>query len=75
MAVEFRIQATEGDRYGEHNRAAFLTAGYHIAALHTEPMSRRVVSRYGFKEYVPFQIYAWMPVIDMDVIRSLAPDE
>ena len=25
VAVEFRIQATENDRYVEHNRSAFLT--------------------------------------------------
>lgn len=49
--------------------------GYHIAAIHAEPMSRRVVSRYGFKEYARYYVYAWMPVIDMDVIKSLVPDD
>jgi predicted acetyltransferase len=49
--------------------------GYHIAAIDAEPMSRRVVSRYGFKEYGRTYVYGWMPVIDMDVIRSLVPDE
>jgi GNAT superfamily N-acetyltransferase len=49
--------------------------GYHVAAIHAEPMSRRIVTRYGFKEYAKSYLYAWMPVIDMDVIRSLVPDE
>jgi GNAT superfamily N-acetyltransferase len=49
--------------------------GYHLAAIQAEPMSRRVVARYGFVEYAKTLIYAWMPVIDMDVIRSLVPDE
>ena len=49
--------------------------GYHLAAIHAEPMSRRVVARYGFKEYARTYVYAWMPVIDLDVIRSLVPDE
>jgi hypothetical protein len=35
----------------------------------------RVVARYGFKEYARTYVYAWMPVIDLDVIRSLVPDE
>lgn len=49
--------------------------GYHIAMIHAEPMSRRIVSRFAFKEYGRYRIYAWMPVLDMDVIRSLVPDE
>ena len=49
--------------------------GYHLAAIQAEPMSRRVVARYGFVEYARTSIYAWMPVIDMNVIRSLVPDE
>lgn len=49
--------------------------GYNIAAIHAEPMSRRVVKRYSFKEYAKAYVYAWMPVIDMDVIRSLVPDD
>ena len=49
--------------------------GYQVAAIHAEPMSRRVVSRYDFKEYARSYIYAWMPVIDMAVIKSLVPDE
>jgi GNAT superfamily N-acetyltransferase len=49
--------------------------GYHIAAIDAEPMSRRVVARYGFKEYARTYVYGWMPVMDLDVIRSLVPDE
>ena len=49
--------------------------GYHIAAIHAEPMSRRVVKRYRFKEYARFYLYVWMPVMDMAVIKSLVPDE
>lgn len=41
-----RIYSTLLRRRLEDARAA----GYHIAAIHAEPMSRRVVSRYGFKE-------------------------
>jgi hypothetical protein len=43
--------------------------------IHAEPMSRRVVSKYGFKEYGRAYLYAWMPVIDMAVIKSLVPDD
>lgn len=49
--------------------------GYHMATIDAEPMSRRVVSRYGFKEYGKTQLYVWMPVIDMDVIHTIVPDE
>ncbi|HET7078642.1 MAG TPA: GNAT family N-acetyltransferase [Chloroflexia bacterium] len=49
--------------------------GYQIAAIDAEPMSRRVVARYGFKEYARTYVYGWMPVIDVAVIRSLVPDE
>jgi GNAT superfamily N-acetyltransferase len=48
---------------------------YEIAAIHAEPMSRRVVSKFGFNEIARYYLYGWMPVIDMDVIRSLVPDE
>ena len=47
--------------------------GYQVAAIVAEPMSRRVVSCYGFKEYARTYIYGWMPVIDIDVIKSLVP--
>jgi hypothetical protein len=49
--------------------------GYHISAIYAGPMSRRVVGRYGFKEYGRSQVYGWMPEIDMDVIRSLVPND
>ncbi len=49
--------------------------GYHLAAIQAEPMSRRVVARYGFQECAKTRLYAWMPVMDMAVIRSLVPDE
>jgi GNAT superfamily N-acetyltransferase len=49
--------------------------GYNVAAIHAEPMSRRVVSKYGFKEYGKAYLYAWMPVIDLAVIQSLVPDD
>ena len=49
--------------------------GYHVAAINAEPMSRRIVTRYGFKEYSRFYIYGWMPVIDVDVIKSLVPQD
>ena len=49
--------------------------GYHVAAIHAEPMSRRVVSKYGFKEYGKAYLYAWMPVMNMQVIKSLVPDD
>lgn len=47
--------------------------GYHIAAINAEPLSRPIVERYGFKEYSRVYIYGWMPVIDLDVIKSLVP--
>jgi ketosteroid isomerase-like protein len=49
--------------------------GYHIAAIHAEPMSRRVVNRYGFREFFKVYLYGWMPVMDLNVIKSLVPDE
>jgi len=49
--------------------------GYQLAVIEAGPMSQPVVSRYGFKPYGRNAVYAWMPVIDMDVIRSLVPQE
>ncbi len=49
--------------------------GYNVAAIHAEPMSRRIVVRYGFKECARQYLYAWMPVMDMNVIRSLVPQD
>jgi predicted acetyltransferase len=47
--------------------------GYHLAAIEAEPLSRPIVSKYGFKEYARSYIYGWMPVIDVAVIKSLVP--
>jgi ketosteroid isomerase-like protein/ribosomal protein S18 acetylase RimI-like enzyme len=47
--------------------------GYHVAAVNAEPLSRRILAHYGFKEYARSYIYGWMPVIDLDVIKSLVP--
>jgi hypothetical protein len=47
--------------------------GYHVAAINAEPLSRPIVLKYGFKEYSRIYIYGWMPVIDVDVIKSLVP--
>jgi GNAT superfamily N-acetyltransferase len=49
--------------------------GYHISFIHAEPMSRRVVARYGFKEYARFHLYGWMPEMDAEVIKAIVPDE
>jgi predicted N-acetyltransferase YhbS len=49
------------------------TRGYHLAAINAEPLSRPIVAKYGFKEYARIYIYGWMPVIDVDVIKSLVP--
>jgi hypothetical protein len=49
--------------------------GYHLALIDAEPMSRRVVARYGFVERGQTKIYGWMPVMDLDVIRSLVPQD
>jgi hypothetical protein len=47
--------------------------GYHVAAINAEPLSRPIVAKYGFKEYARMYVYGWMPVIDVDVIKSLVP--
>jgi predicted N-acetyltransferase YhbS len=49
--------------------------GYHVAAIHSEPMSRRVVSKYGFRPYGRTMKYGWMPVPDHNVIRGLVAQE
>jgi hypothetical protein len=36
-------------------------------------MSRPIVARYGFKEYARMHLYGWMPVMDINVIKSLVP--
>lgn len=47
--------------------------GYHLALINAEPLSRPIVARCGFKEYGRAYIYGWMPVMDLDVIKSLVP--
>jgi hypothetical protein len=47
--------------------------GYHIVAIQAEPLSRPIVTRCGFREYTRSYVYGWMPVIDVDVIKSLVP--
>ncbi len=49
------------------------TRGYQLAVINAEPLSRPIAARCGFKEYARTYIYAWMPVIDVDVIKSLVP--
>ena len=49
--------------------------GYQVAMTYDGPMSRRVLVKYGFEAYNKFDIYAWMPVIDMAVIKGLIVDE
>ena len=47
--------------------------GYQLAVINAEPLSRPIVLRCGFKEYARTYLYGWMPVIDVDVIKSLVP--
>ncbi len=47
--------------------------GYHIVVIQAEPLSRPIVTRCGFKEYARSYIFGWMPVIDVEVIKSLVP--
>lgn len=49
--------------------------GYFVAMIHAGPMSRRVVEKYGFREFGLQRVYAWMPVMDMEVIKSLVPQD
>ncbi|MSP13455.1 MAG: hypothetical protein EXR62_10935 [Chloroflexi bacterium] len=55
--------------------AAAHERGYHIAGILAGPMSRRVVSKYGFKPYGKVLVYGWMPEPDMAIIKSLVPQE
>ena len=50
-------------------------AGYNVAIIHAEPMSRRVVARYGFETQAMFDVYAWMPVMDPAVIATLVQND
>jgi hypothetical protein len=47
--------------------------GFHIVAIQAGPLSRPIVTHCGFKEYARTYIYGWMPVMDLDVIKSLVP--
>ncbi len=49
--------------------------GYEVAMIHAEPMSRRVVSRFGFETYAMYDVYGWMEPMDPDVIRTLVVDD
>jgi GNAT superfamily N-acetyltransferase len=59
----------------KHRLEAARERGYHLAAIDAGPMSKRVVEKYGFKEYGTVYVYGWMPEMDPEVIRSLVPDE
>lgn len=47
--------------------------GYNIAAIDAAPTTAPIVTNYGFKDYAQLYFYAWMPVVDMAVIKSLMP--
>ena len=47
--------------------------GYQLAVINAGPLSRPIAARCGFKEYARDYVYGWMPVIDLDVIKSLVP--
>ena len=49
--------------------------GYEVALIHAEPMSRRVVSRFGFETYALYDVYGWMEPMDLEVIRTLVQDQ
>jgi hypothetical protein len=49
--------------------------GYQLAVIEAGPMSQPVVAKYGFKAHGRNAIYGWMPVMDLEVIRSLVPQE
>jgi len=49
--------------------------GYQVAMLHAEPMSRRVVSRFGFETVAMYDVYGWMEPMDPEVIRRLVVDD
>jgi GNAT superfamily N-acetyltransferase/ketosteroid isomerase-like protein len=58
-----------------HRLKVARSRGYQVSAIHAEPMSRRVVAKYGFRALAYYYVYGWMPVVDMNVIKSLVPDE
>jgi GNAT superfamily N-acetyltransferase len=45
--------------------------GHQIATIDAQPMSKPIVARHGFKEYTTSYIYAWMPVMEINVVNSL----
>lgn len=47
--------------------------GFHLAAIGAGPLSRPIVAHYGFQQYHLMYIYGWMPVMDLEVIKSLVP--
>lgn len=49
--------------------------GYEVAMLFAEPMSRRVVSQFGFEICAMFDVYGWMEPMDLNVIRNLVVDD
>ncbi len=49
--------------------------GYEVAVIHAEPMSRRVVSRFGFETHAMYDVYGWMDPMDLDVIKTLIQDQ
>lgn len=49
--------------------------GYEVALIHAEPMSRRVVSRFGFETQAMYEVFGWMEPMDLDVIRTLVQDQ
>ena len=69
---EFRGQKVYSTLLRRRMEAAY-THGYQLAAINAEPMSRRIVKQYGFKEYARMYIYGWMPVMDVEIIKSLVP--
>ncbi|HMO96606.1 MAG TPA: hypothetical protein PKD27_10845 [Tepidiformaceae bacterium] len=46
-----------------------------MAVIHAEPMSRRIVSRFGFETAAMYYVYGWMEPMDLDVIRTLVQDQ
>ena len=49
--------------------------GYEVAMIHAEPMSRRVVSKFGFETVAMYDVYGWMEPMDAEVIRQLVVDD
>jgi predicted acetyltransferase len=58
-----------------HRLECARNAGYEVAMTFAEPMSRRIVSRFGFETYATHDVYGWMEPMDPAVIRALVVDE